>query len=229
MKNPRNIYTKGEELYLFHGRVFKITDRNSYASVSFSQNENATEPSYISVMCFSNNGGIGVDHKSVAMKAEDIRSKLTGNDILYATIVAVKQISPDGKVNYKARSTSFCVSEKGCYFVGHNPIRVYFKEGQEENIRIMSGFATGVFDNEKYKTISFRADTTDKTLGYVSASCFSPFSDMAKINNYANATTIATMLANGDNVHAVVTCLEKEYNGSKYYNAITTTFAKRKL
>ena len=230
MQNPRKIYAKkDEQLFIFHGRVFKVTDRTTYASVTFAEDESSDEVKYTSVMCFGNNGGIGVDHRSIAVQAESIRQSLTGNDIMYATIVAVKQTSPDGKVNYKARSTSFCVSEKGKYFTSKNPERVYFKPEQFENVRIMSGFVTGIFPNAKFNALSFRADTNDKDAGFVSVRCFAPYDETkARINNLNNSYAIAEKVADGKSVHCIVTCLASEYEGKTYYNAITTFFAERK-
>ena len=232
MKNARKVYAKSdEELYVFSGRVYKVTDRGSYASVTFAENENDSEIKYISVMCFSNNGGAGVDHKSIATQAETLRQSLTGNDVLFATIVAVKQSAPDGKVNYKARSTSFVVTEKDKYSINKNPVRAFFKPEQCEDVRIMSGFATGVFANEnsKFKSVSFRADTNDKNAGFVSAKCFPPYNGAnTRINCFDNATAVESNIAAGEGTHTVVVCLEKEYNGSPTYNALTVTYAVRK-
>ena len=230
MANPRALFAKeGENLFVFHGRVFKINDQTTYASVSFAEDESCSDIKYTSVMCFGNNGGVGVDHRSVALKAEAIRQSLTDNEILYATIVAVKQTAPNGKTNYKARSTSFCVSEKGEYFTTKNPTMVYFKEKDIKNLRIMSGYVTGVFPNAKYNALSFRADIHDKDAGFVSVRCFAPYDESkARINNLNNSYAIADKLADGVGVHCVVTCLATEYEGRTYYNAITTHFAKRK-
>lgn len=232
MKNPRNIYllNKGvaEETQVFSGRVFKVTDRGSYASVSFAKDESASEVQLISVMCFGSNGGVGVDHHKIAMNAEQIRQSLSGDEILYATIVAVKQTSPDGKVNYKARSTSFCVSEKGKYFAHKNPVRAYFKDDQAENIRLMSGYVTRVFENDKYNVVSFRADTEDKDAGFVSARCFPPFDkSKARLDCYENATAINKAIADGESIHCVVTCIETPYEDKVFYNAMTVSYCKR--
>lgn len=233
MKNPRKIYAKAdEELYVFTGRVYKVSDRTSYASVTFAENDGTNdEIKYISVMCFSNNGGAGVDHKDIAMKAEGIRQSLTGDDILFATIVAVKQTSPDGKTNYKARSTSFVVTQKDSYSICKNPVRAFFKPEQCEDIRIMSGYATAVFtnDNNKFKSISFRADTSDKEAGFVNAKCFPPYNNAnAKVNCFDNASAIETNIKNGLGTHCVIVCMEKEFNGSPTYNALTVSYATRK-
>jgi hypothetical protein len=175
-------------------------------------------------MCFGNNGGVGVDHRSIALQAETIRQSLTDDNILYATIVAVKQTSPDGKVCYKARSTSFCVSKKGKYFTCQNPVRAYFKPEQAENLCIVSGFVTGVFKNEKYNVLSFRADTNDKDAGFVNVRCFAPYDkSKARLNCAENAAAISDR----NSIHCVAVCLKNQYEGRTYYNAITVTFAER--
>lgn len=232
MKNPRNLYllNKGvaEESYVFSGRVLKITDRGSYASVSFIKDESAPEAQLISVMCFGSNGGIGVDHQKIALNAEQIRQSLSGDEILYATVVAVKQTSPDGKINYKARSTSFCVSAKGKYFAHKNPVRAYFKPEQGESIRLMSGYVTRVFENEKYNVVSFRADTENKDAGFVSARCFPPFDkSKARLDCYENATAIGKAITDGSSIHCVVTCIETPFEDKVFYNAMTVSYCER--
>ena len=238
MKNPRNVYVLSngtpEEVQVFSGRVLKVTDRTSYASVSFYVDENAKDENgapktdLISVMCFGNNGGVGVDHRKIALNAEQIRQSLTGDEILYATIIAVKQKTPDGKINYKARSTSFCVSEKGKYLIHKNPVRAYFKPEQADKFRMMSGYVTRVFENEKYNVVSFRANTEDKDAGFVAARCFPPFDKTkARMNNYENATAIQTAIADGQSVHCVVACLETPYDGKTFFNAMTVSYCVR--
>ena len=236
MKNPRNLYAKSDEqIYMFCGPVCNIVARGDttsdsvYANVTFYVTYGEKEPKFVSVMAFKGNGGIGVDHYSIAMKAEELRQSLTDNQVLYATIFAVKQVSPAGKVSYKARSTSFCVTEKDKMFTCKNPERVYFKPEQSSKLRIMSGYVTGVFPSAKYTALSFRADTTDKDAGFASVRCFAPYDETkAQVNNLQNSYKIAEMLSNGEGVHCVVACLEREFEGKLYYNAITTSFAVRK-
>ena len=234
MKNPRPDYVKsnGEagEVYVFSGRVYKVTDRNSFASVSFAKDETkSSDIELISVMCFGNNGGIGVDHRQIALNAEKIRQSLSGDDVLFATIVAIKQTSPDGKTNYKARSTSFCISEKGKYSIHQNPVRAYFKPDQADNFRLMSGYISRVFENEKYNVCSFRANTEDKDAGFVSARCFRPFDKAkARMDCFENAEKIHQIIENGNSVHCVVTCIEAPYGDKIYYNALTVSYAIRK-
>lgn len=232
MVNPRKVYVseeKNEEVYVFSGRVFKVTDRGSYASVSFAKEEKeGNDVELISVMCFTNNAGIGPDHKKIAMNAEQIRQTLSGDEVLFATIVAIKQLSPDGKVNFKARSTSFCITEKNKYFAHKNPVRAYFKPEQSSNFCLMSGYVSRVFENEKYNSCSFRADTENKDAGFVSARCFHPFDkEKARMDCLENATAINELLSNGDSVHCVVTCLKTVYQDKAYYNALTVSYAVR--
>lgn len=233
MKNPRQVYVKNngvaEEVQVFSGRVYKVTDRGSYASVSFAKKEEGvSEIQLISVMCFGNNGGVGVDHRKIALNAEQIRQSLSGDEILFATIIAVKQTSPDGKVNYKARSTSFCVSEKGKYFSHTNPVRAYFKPEQVDNFRIMSGYVTRVFENEKYNVLSFRADTENADAGFASVRCFPPFDkSKARLDCFENATAINKALAEGSSIHCVVACLETPYEDKVFYNAMTVSYCQR--